>query len=308
MMAALYTLVGASLEMDFKFLEVVGINGFSFALIVAVLGFFWKADEALSTSFRNDLSRAIIDTNIPSDRNIWLDRIKGISDALLGRETFERKSFVRIFIFSSLIFLISSTLILKANDALTYRTIILVLVMYAFVGIPSILSMATIISSIIRILFYHVVKGGNSAAYFILGLLSSWAIMQVYQIIVIAIVVATNYFTGFLDSRSFGDFSRFLLDHFTWNGQSIDEMEKDDFLFAVYSFTSIPILAICLLPSLIILMSGIGLLLTKWASGLNRTKATLSYVLPVDERPIRAIGIVVSAAMSIVAMILWLIP
>lgn len=293
--------------MDFKFLELLGLDGFSFALIVAVLGFFWKADEALSTQFRADIGRAITESTIPADRNIWFGYISQVSEALLGKGFVNYWASYRLFIFASFIFILSTTIVLRLNEALSYKTFILTIAMYFYAGVPSIFAMSTIISAIVKNFLYHVTNGGSAAAYFILSLGASWLIMQLFQISMVLITIIINYFTNFWDAPMTGAAIKFILTDFQWNGESIHDMQEDDFLFAFYSFTSIPILTICLLPSLIIFVTSAGLMLTQWASNLNRTKGILTYALPVDDKPIRAIGIVVAMVMTLIAIVFWLI-
>jgi hypothetical protein len=286
--------------MDFKFLELLGVDGYWVALILAILAFFWKGDEALSNQFRTDLSAVINGTRVPAERQVWLGHVQKISDALLGRGTFELRHTLRLFLLGSAAYLLTVLVILQSNGALSLRTLVVALTMYLFAGVPSILGMASIIVMLIKIFLEQVYRGGNAFAYALLGLGAAWTVMQVLQLVFILLFAGSYFVLGVPSEDTARSFADYTLSEFSWNGVRILDMSEERFLTLTTIVFGAPILALCILPSAIIVLSALGLLLARWASGMNRTLSVFSYVLPVDEKPVRSIGIVVALAMAAV--------
>ena len=109
---------GAMHMSDFNLVELLGFGGTGFAASLAVLGLFWKADDAFSDEFRDSLSNKLRRMKIETRQVNWPYSFSLIFDRIFGHDHLSRKCFGRSCIasFLAILLLLALNWSLHPND------------------------------------------------------------------------------------------------------------------------------------------------------------------------------------------------
>lgn len=83
------------------FEDILGLLGAGVVLPIFLVAF-WKADDAISPTLKNDISRWLLSADVPSPRRPWLDVINGIFVNVFGKSHFSLRCVAASYLISIL--------------------------------------------------------------------------------------------------------------------------------------------------------------------------------------------------------------
>lgn len=285
------------------FEKILGFTGIGFSMFVAVLALFWKADDALGEEIKADISLHLMCLDVRKYRPNSLDAISSIFTNMFGKKHFSIRCFIVSSLCSILITSIFSAIVFLQNDFSLWRNLNIINVTILFLTFNTIVDYISLLQTrhILELARYKKRKFPLILLDFILT--SMIVVISIFVVVNIYQFRTTPDFSikdAFIDALTY---TRSLIDNF-FGTEFIPTRKYQAVIFETKreaAITSPPILS-TYFTSIWIWIYTLGYSLIRAFNELGWFFKGINYVLPVETKPMRSIGIVVA---PITGLLFW---
>lgn len=277
-------------------LELVGAS----PLLIGILAIFWKGDDALSESFKSDLSAWLLRKRTIPIKNPWITFTRQLSDKYFGEKLFSIRSFLKSAIISGAFVIILCSVFVLSNWINGIDPALAASKIYGIGIICLALNAVIDFISIVQTRFF-LKKAETTKRYSSIWLGGDFIVSAIISFVLILLFFLSLIFTGVIER--FGFSLVWLINTLWWIFFIEDEAAR--YWFFNFKVSHWQIFA--LIPSITtfsttiwIWLSALGTIffrLTLWSKPIRRW---LIYALPIEVRPIRSIGVTLSILVLII--------
>lgn len=275
---------------DFTLFQLLGFGGTGLATSLAVLGLFWKADDAFSNEFREALSNKLQRMKVDTSEANWPLSFARMFDRIFGDRYLSLKCFGRSCLASALAVLLLSALNLSLYPGQyelfdAEQVLVIVFIAVSFNFIPDYISLVET-RWIVRVLTRH-----NFSGAIIFAILIADLIVTIFLFFVVgggfvfSLIVLVRHFAPTLYPAldlSFADLIVRIYDTLILHGIYLIPTGAP-FSFGVFLYST-------LFTSAWIWLFVAGWFVVRNGSRFQKVLAILQFALPIRTKPMRALG------------------
>lgn len=273
------------------FEEILGFTGIGFAVFVAVLALFWRADDALSAEVKEDISLRLLCFEPKSISGHSLSAISNTLDAAFGKRYFSIRSFfvsaIASMVFSTLILLFVSVQNNYTNLYLDKWKIEVTVFLISFIFINNIIIDYISVNQT-RFFIRRSISSDRKSRFLVFDFIATG--LTIITIFVVVWNSINLFFAGEIDIDKSLNFFTSLLD------DSPSAANKDFFFLNVDNGDIFPLVLILTtyLTSIWIWLYFVGFYGVRIANKSDKIVRVLQYVLPISSKPMRSIGLAIA--------------
>jgi len=273
-------------------------------LAIAVLLLFWNGDDAISASFRSDLAQWLKGLRVPELTIPWVGIVAQQFRRVFGAKHLSWRCFRTSSIYSIVFLLVLYISIALATPdplAHTHAEFIVYLIGYGAFFLPFnvLLDYISLLKS--RSLIERIESNRLSAATaLILDILSTAVFVM---LVVLGAMYLMEYVNGWGNSPAFDDATELVLDKLLGNvGPGFSNSRLFGFYLSGWQVIALPP---ALTTFLTVLWTGsafLGSLFIRYLARAERALHVAKYVLPVEDQPVRTVGIGAALMVAIITL------
>jgi len=277
-----------------QFLELVGVEGAFVAFAFAVTALFWKADDAISDSFRTDISDTLQNLRLPSARATWPSAFISVFDRFFGEKTISFIRFYRSCIISTAFYFCCCCFVIIFGSYAESWHVIFREFLFAFlivgIGVNLIGDFASLIET--RWCMGKINSATSALKWLILDALFTVCIIFIF-------VFISFLFPLFILHDTFIDRSLRPTLGLSYTSVWIDILgtRYDSFSLSIFAM-----IVTTLFTSIWVWAMSIGWAISRNITTIRTVWRIAQYVLPIRTKPLRAVGIAASGALLLIAI------